>query len=155
MTSFGRGVLVLAALWAPLRASGTTAVDWTSGTGGTADGVVVTTSGLFDPVVATSDLSGSPFEGARLSASAEVLGYGSGSDWTVTLSEPVDALLVYANGWRGTDAGVDPATYHFDAPFTVLSGLLNADFTGSSAISRSTASASTTASCSSAVPSRA
>jgi hypothetical protein len=129
-TSIARGLLLVATLSLPLGASALTAVDWTSATGGTANGIEVTVSGLVDPLISTADLSGSPFDGARLSEDAEVLSYGTRSQWTLTLSEPVDALLLYAVGWRGTDAGVDPTNYHFDTDFTLFAGFFNADVAG-------------------------
>jgi hypothetical protein len=125
-----RTLLACAVVALPLPVAALTAVDWTSGTGGTADGITVTMSDLEGSFLTVADLSGSRYEGAPLSASAEVVSYASRSDWTVTLSEPVDALLVYADAWRGTAAEVDPATYHFAAPFTILSGLINAEIVG-------------------------
>jgi hypothetical protein len=129
-TNPARALFLLAALVLPTGASALTAVDWTTGTSGMADGITVTMSDLEDSFVATADLSGFRFEGAPLSASAETVQYRSRSDWSVTLSEPVDALLVYTIGWRGVAAGIDPATYNFDEPFTILSGLLNAAILG-------------------------
>jgi hypothetical protein len=55
-----------------------------------------------------------------------VLELDTGADWTATFSEPVEGVLVYAKDWRGSDATVDPVTYRFDAPFTILSGLRDA-----------------------------
>jgi len=71
----------------------------------------------------SADLSGPDFAVAPLAASAPVVEYDTGADWTATFSEPVEGVLLYARAWRGSDAGVDPVTYRFDAPFAILSGL--------------------------------
>jgi len=42
--------------------------------------------------------------------------------------------LLYIVFWRGFLAGVNPATYTFDQPFTVLSGLGNATVSGGNTV---------------------
>ena len=99
-------------------------VDWTTPTSGSAGAIEITMADLgASASLQAGDLSGSDFAVAPLSASQELLEYETGADWTATLSEPVDGLLLYAKAWRGSDAGVDPVTYRFDSPFTILSGL--------------------------------
>ncbi len=102
---------------------GPTPVTWTTPTEGTADGVDVSVANLGMPSLSTLEMRGSDFAAAELCSNAGSLEYETGSDWTVTLSQPVAALLVYARFWRGPAADIDPVTYQFDAPFTILSGL--------------------------------
>jgi hypothetical protein len=102
-------------------------VDWSAPTAGSAGVVGVTMADLgASASLQAGDLSGSDFAAAPLSAAEELLEYDTGADWTATLSEPVEGLLVYTKFWRGSDAGVDPVTYRFDSPFTILSGLREA-----------------------------
>jgi hypothetical protein len=49
--------------------------------------------------------------------------YSVGSDWSASFSEPVNGLLLYLGLWR-------PATYAFDRPFAIVSGLAQAGVTG-------------------------
>jgi hypothetical protein len=107
------------------------AVDWTAPTGTTAEGTVGSIEITIEELGATAslhaiDLTGPAFSAVPVAPDAEVLEYDTAADWTATLSEPVDGLLVYASAWRGDSAGVDPVTYRFDAPFTILSGLSTA-----------------------------
>lgn len=102
------------------------AVDWSTPSSGSAGTIDVTLADLAVPALDSGDLSGADFAAAALSASEDLLDYDVGSDWTATLSETAPGLLVYARSWRGTSAGVDPVTYRFDTPFTILSGLRDA-----------------------------
>jgi hypothetical protein len=102
-------------------------VAWSTPASGTAGSVAVTLSELgASASLQSADLSGSDFAVAPRSASAPVVEYDTGADWTVAFSEPVEGLLLYAKGWRGHEVGIDPVTYRFDAPFTILSGLREA-----------------------------
>jgi hypothetical protein len=99
-------------------------VVWTTPNSGTAGGVTVTLAELGATAsLQRADLSGPDFAVAPLAASAPVVEYDTGADWTATFSEPVEGVLLYAKAWRGSDAAADPVTYRFDAPFTILSGL--------------------------------
>jgi hypothetical protein len=99
-------------------------VLWTTPNSGTAGGVTVTLAELGATAsLQSADLSGPDFAVAPLAASAPVVEYDTGADWTASFSEPVEGVLLYAKAWRGSNAGVDPVTYRFDAPFTILSGL--------------------------------
>ena len=81
-------------------------------------------------LILTLDLSGSDYSAAPLSNEQEVIVYGVNSNWTATFSNPVTNLLLYPAFWRGEQAGVDPVTYTFDQPFTILSGLSEANVVG-------------------------
>lgn len=106
-----------------------TPVSWTSTTSGAAGDIAVAIEGLLQPNLSPGDyeLQGDSFAAGPLCSTTLQLEYLVGSDWTATLSEPVGALLVYAKFWRGPGSGVNPATYRFDAPFTIVSGLAEAD----------------------------
>jgi hypothetical protein len=101
-------------------------VDWTTPTTGTADGLGVAVDGLSGPRLDRFDLKGEAFEAAEQCSTAQVIAHATRSDWTLTLSAPARTLLLYVYGWRGPGAGVDPATFQFDAPFTIRSGLTGA-----------------------------
>ena len=105
---------------------GVTAVDWTTPTAGKANGIDVSVASLGGPRLARFPLTTSDFAAAPLCSTAQTVGYATGSDWSLTLSEPADAILVYAKFWRGAGGEIDPVTYQFDAPFTIVSGLTNA-----------------------------
>ena len=76
-----------------------------------------------DAGLATLDLSEPDFAAAPLSPNQVVFDYGTLTDWTAAFSPPVENLLLYVKFWRGVAGDVDPVTYQFDRPFTVLSGL--------------------------------
>lgn len=118
-TTFGFQALAMAVVPMPQPQ----AVDWTTPTTGTAGSVGVTLEDVANPFPLSSDLTGFDYATAPLSASAELVQFATSSDWRATFSEPVAGLLLYAKAWRGSFAGVDPVTYRFDAPFTILSGL--------------------------------
>ncbi len=101
-------------------------VEWTTPTTGAAGEIEVTMSDLGTSAIGGFDLSGADFAAAPLAVDEETLQYDTGANWTATLSEPVPGLLLYAKFWRGNEAGVDPVTYRFGAPFTILSGLRDA-----------------------------
>lgn len=105
-------------------------VDWTSGTEGTMNGITVTFSNIINPVIATWDFSGSDFSAAPLSASTECIDYSFNSDWTAAFSEDVSQLRLYMLLWRGLGATINPVTYTFDKPFTILSGLAGVTVNG-------------------------
>ena len=80
------------------------AIDWTSVSSGTLNGVAVT----FSPAgsgLSANDLSGSNFSAFPLSSSQETVFYGSRSNWTVTFAQPVSGLLLYDVYWRGVEGG--------------------------------------------------
>jgi hypothetical protein len=99
-------------------------VSWTSTTTGTAGDITVTLEGLLEPDLSPGDyeFQGADFAAGPLCSTTRQLEYLVASDWTATLEDPVGALLVYAKFWRGAGAGVDPVTYQFDEPFTIVSG---------------------------------
>jgi len=99
------------------------AVDWTSGTAGSAAGIDVTMTGLNAPTLLNQNLTGLEFSAWPLGATQECVDYGVLSDWSLALSEPVAAIYLYARYWRGPNAGSSPVQYVFDAPFSVLSGI--------------------------------
>jgi len=103
-------------------------VSWDSTTTGTAGDVAVTIEGLLSPDLSPGDyeFQGADFAAGPLCSTTLQLEYIVASDWTATFEQPVGALLVYAKFWRGVGSGVDPVTYRFDAPFTILSGFANA-----------------------------
>jgi hypothetical protein len=112
-----------AAAIAPIASAEFTPVEWSSATTGAAAGVDVTLTNINEPSIDVVNLASPEFSGAPLTNAEDVIGYATGSDWTLTFSEPVDALRIYVVYWRGIAGGVDPVTYQFDAPFSVLSGL--------------------------------
>jgi len=119
-TTFGFQALAMAVVPMPQPR----AVDWATPATGTAGTVGVALQGLEDSSVVDSfELTGLDFAVAPLPASTELVQFDTASDWTATFSEPVGGLLLYAKFWRGNSAQVDPVTYRFDAPFTILSGL--------------------------------
>jgi len=97
-------------------------VHWTTVISGDLNGTAVTFDGS-DAHISNSDLSGSDFSAAPLSASTEIISYDVRSDWTATFSSSVSNCLLYAVSWRGTSGGASPVNYMFDQPFTILSGL--------------------------------
>jgi hypothetical protein len=99
---------------------------WTTPTTGTAAGVDLTLANIASPALVRGPLQGPDFAAAPLCSLAMRVSYDTGSDWTVNLSEPAGTLLLYAEFWRGSAGGVDPVTYQFDAPFTIVSGLTEA-----------------------------
>jgi len=109
---------------------GVTAVDWTTPAAdtaaGMANGLDVSVAGLGDPGLTGIALTSADFAAAPLCSTAPLLDYSTGSDWSLTLSQPADAILVFAKFWRGTGGEIDPVTYQFDAPFTIVSGLTSA-----------------------------
>jgi hypothetical protein len=118
-------VLLLTCVAAPGRA--VEIFDWTTNTeGSTAGGVDATMTGLVAPTRVNQNLSTIEYAAAPQSATQECLDYGINSDWSLALSEPVAALYLYVTFWRGPNAGPNPVTYQFDAPFSILSGLAEA-----------------------------
>lgn len=105
---------------------GPQSVVWSAPGVGTADGITVTVTNLGAPDLDTFLLRGPDFAGAEQCSNARSLTHATGSDWSVMLSNPTNALLVYAKFWRGPGAGTSSITYDFDAPFTILSGLTGA-----------------------------
>ena len=105
---------------------GPESVLWSSPGTGVADGIAVTVTNLGGSGLDTFSLRGANFAAAEQCSSARSLTHATGSDWSVTLAPPTNALLLYAKFWRGSGAGVSPVTYQFSAPFTVLSGLTGA-----------------------------
>ena len=98
-------------------------VDWTNETEGTMNGITVTFSNIINPTIANWDFSGSDFSAAPLSSSTECIDYSFNSDWTITFNDEAQSVKLYMLYWRGLGATVNPVTYIFDKPFTVLSGL--------------------------------
>ncbi len=119
------GLLVLSLLaGVPAASAAVISVDWDSGTSGDLDGTAVTMSSVASPAIFTADLTGADYSAAPLSATTESASYDALSDWTVTFSDPIADLLLYAVFWRGVAGGSSsPITYTFDQSFTVLSGL--------------------------------
>ena len=105
---------------------GVAVVAWTTPVAGGANGIDVSVAGLGDPRLTGIDLTSPDFAAAPLCSTAPSLDYATGSDWALTLSQPADAILVYAKFWRGAGDIVDPVTYQFDAPFAIVSGLTKA-----------------------------
>lgn len=105
-----------------------TPVSWTSTSTGSAGEIEVSLANLVDPVLNPADyeMQGPDFAAGPLCSTTPQIDYATGSDWNATLSAPVGALLVYAKFWRGAAGGVDPVTYQFDAPFTIVSGFAQA-----------------------------
>lgn len=103
-------------------------VSWTSTTAGTAGDVAVAIDGLLSADLSPGDyeFQGPDFAAGPLCSTTLQLEYLVASDWTVTLADPVGALLVYAKFWRGASSGVEPVAYRFDAPFTIASGFAQA-----------------------------
>jgi hypothetical protein len=96
---------------------------WNSPTSGTLDGNTFTVAyTLGSPSLFSLDLSGSDYSAGPLSASQETVAYATGSTLTVTFANPVDNLYFYNAFFRGSSSGVNPPTYTFNQPFTILSG---------------------------------
>lgn len=123
-TTFSSAEQALTLSVSPL--AGAIPVTWTSPGEATAGPIAVAVAGALEPGLDELGYTSAAFAAAPLCSRASSLLYDTGSSWTVSLSAPVESLLVYARAWRGTDAGVDPVTYEFDAPFTILSGLTEA-----------------------------
>jgi hypothetical protein len=102
------------------------AVDWTTPIAGVANGIDVSVANLGSPFLNRFPLTSADFAAALLCSTVQMIDYETGSDWALTLSQPADALLVYAKFWRGMGGDFDTVTYQFDAPFTIVSGLTNA-----------------------------
>lgn len=112
--------------------------QWSSDTTGTLDGVPFTISNMAAPWPGRVEVpwyvsAAGNYAAAPLPDDAEMIQYAMDSDWTLTLEQPVDALLLYVGGWRGNQTTeADPATaYFFDRPFSVLSGLADVTRDGS------------------------
>jgi hypothetical protein len=112
------------------RANASVFVDWissdaTSATGDLAGTTVTLTFSVLanQPSLDTSDLTGSDFSFSPGSATEESVSYDVGETWSVTFSQPVSDLLLYAAFWRGAFADVASVDYIFDQAFTIESGL--------------------------------
>jgi hypothetical protein len=103
-----------------------TPVDWSSAIAGTAGAVAASLDTTASPALTSFDLSTPEYSAAPLSASQELIDYEVGSDWHFSVAQPVDEILLYAVNWQGGQIDVDPVTYDFDAPFTILSGFAGA-----------------------------
>lgn len=99
----------------PLRAG------WRLPTSGNLGDVDVTLTGFTASALNYDfEVQGPDFAAAPLCSTAPTIEYSAESDWSASLSAPVDTLLVYAVFWRAS--GGDPVTHQFDAPFTITSG---------------------------------
>jgi hypothetical protein len=85
--------------------------DWTTASEGSAGAIGASLANLGSPSLEPSDLTLPEFAAEPLSFCTESISYSVGSDWTLTLSEPADGLLLYARFWRGSVEGVSPVTY--------------------------------------------
>ncbi|MCB9850200.1 MAG: VCBS repeat-containing protein [Phycisphaerales bacterium] len=108
--------------------------DWNAPVGGIATGTLCTTQVTVTPILgnpSTGNFSGSNYAEAPLSSAQEDIGYGAATEWTATFDPPVTDLLVYTYYWRaaGSGGGPSPATYTFDQPFVIVSGLTGAQET--------------------------
>ncbi len=106
--------------------------NWTDTTSATISTVTVTLSGLTNDQLSLSpfDLTTPDYSAAPGSDSQNALNYLGSDKWTATFSQPLTNFKLYTIFWRGDDAGVDPVTYTFDKPFTILSGLVGASVAG-------------------------
>jgi len=110
-------------------------VQWNSTTSGTLSGIAIDLSNISTPFgnnVTWFDANDSDFEAAPLLSGTEFVQYSMDSSWTVSFSESLNSLLLYAGYWRGDQTtDVDPATtYSFDRPFVILDGLGGALLSG-------------------------
>lgn len=107
-----------------------TPADWSSVSSATLDGSMITMSGVsFGSIVVDQYPFGTAeFAGLPLPPNSEMLEYSSGDSWTATFSPPIDGVYLYLDLWRGeqTEGPDPPATYTFDRPFTVVTGLSGA-----------------------------
>ena len=118
----------------------TAVVDWTSTnkTLGTATGTIgpvsVTVANMASPFNSHPSLSIWEFSSVDYSyapvPNGEIIVYGTRSDWSATFSQPVSNLLLYAAAWRGPEGEVDPVSYTFSQPFTIVSGMTAASSVG-------------------------
>jgi hypothetical protein len=92
-------------------------------TTGNLAGSTVVVFDLTSSGIQLANLSGPDYAAARLFSSTRTLTYEAASDWTATFDPPVENLLLYVVGWRGSFGGPAIVTYDFDQPFVVLSGL--------------------------------
>jgi hypothetical protein len=133
--ALGIGVFVLTApIAAPVFAATVVPIDWTTASTGSFASIDAAITGFAAPFLSieSHDYSGADYAAAPLSPGQEDVRYGASNDWTISLSDPVDFLFVYAQAWRGAfTTGDDPTVrYTFDRPFTILSGFTNAGVEG-------------------------
>jgi hypothetical protein len=104
--------------------------DWSSVSSATLNGSTITMSGMsFGSIVVDQYPFGTAaFAGLPLPTNSEMLEYSSGDNWTATFSPPINGVYLYLDLWRGEQKeGADPpATYSFDRPFSVATGLSGA-----------------------------
>lgn len=105
--------------------------SWDAPAGGVVQGALCSSSITVSPI--TNNLSASSFSNANYSAAPPTgfqptLQYQAGTEWTATFDPPVDDLLIYTVGWRTANqfGGPSPATYTFDRPIAILSGMSGA-----------------------------
>ena len=107
-----------------------TPADWSSISSATLAGSSITMSGTSSGSIVVDEFpfGTAAFAGLPLPPGTELLEYSSADNWTATFSPPIDGAYLYLDAWRGqqTAAPEPPATYTFDRPFTVVTGLAGA-----------------------------
>jgi len=88
---------------------------WNSSTTGTLAGVPFSMTNINVAGISSYGFNTADFSVAPLSANQQCITYQGASDWTITFSNPVTNLRIYAKWWR-TD------TYAFNQNFNILSG---------------------------------